>query len=181
MNVLPTALPEVLLIEPIVFSDQRGQFWESFNRRRFLESTGIDADFVQDNHSVSARGAIHGLHYQIRQPQGKLVRVIAGEVFDVAVDLRRTSQNFGRWTGTILSAANKRQMWIPAGFAHGFQVISESAQLLYKVTDYYAPQYERAILWNDPTIAIKWPIDAAPLLSEKDRAAQRFVDAEVFE
>lgn len=181
MNVLPTALPEVLLIEPIVFSDQRGQFWESFNRRRFLKSTGIDADFVQDNHSVSARGAIHGLHYQIRQPQGKLVRVIAGEVFDVAVDLRRTSQNFGRWTGTILSAANKRQMWIPAGFAHGFQVISESAQLLYKVSDYYAPQYERAILWNDPTIAIKWPIDAAPLLSEKDRAAQRFVDAEVFE
>lgn len=181
MNVFSTALPEVLVIEPIAYRDPRGLFWESFNRRRFLESTGIDADFVQDNHSVSARGAIHGLHYQIRQSQGKLVRVIAGEVFDVAVDLRRASHNFGRWTATVLSAANRRQMWIPAGFAHGFQVMSESAQLLYKVTDYYAPQYERAILWNDPSIAIKWPINEPLLLSEKDRGAQLFVDAEVFE
>lgn len=181
MNVFPTALPEVIVIEPMVFSDQRGLFWESYNRRRFLESTGIDADFVQDNHSVSARGVIHGLHYQIRQPQGKLVRVIAGEVFDVAVDLRKASHNFGRWTATVLSAENKRQMWIPAGFAHGFQVISESAQLLYKVTDYYAPLHERAILWNDPSIAIKWPIMEPSFLSKKDQAARLFVDAEVFE
>jgi dTDP-4-dehydrorhamnose 3,5-epimerase len=180
MKVVATAIPEVLIIEPKVFNDARGLFWESFNERRFFELTGIETTFVQDNHTISVKGALHGLHYQICQPQGKLVRVIAGKVFDVAVDLRKKSPTFGCWTGTTLSAENKLQMWIPAGFAHGFLVLSESAEFLYKVTDYYAPEYERAILWSDPVIGIDWPIDAPPLLSAKDQVASLLADAEVF-
>lgn len=180
MKVLASAIPDVLVIEPKVFSDERGLFWESFNERRFYELTGKKATFVQDNQTTSIKGALRGLHYQILHPQAKLVRVGVGEVFDVAVDLRKTSPTFGRWTGTILSAENKLQMWIPTGFAHGFVVMSDSAELLYKVTDYYAPQHERAILWNDPMIGIDWPLDAPPLLSAKDQAAKLFVGAEVF-
>jgi len=180
MKVIATAIPDVLIIEPEVFSDERGQFWESFNERRFHEATGLKPNFVQDNHSKSMKGTLRGLHYQIRLPQAKLVRVVAGEVFDVAVDLRRSSPTFGRWTATRLSAENKRQMWIPAGFAHGFMVTSESAEFLYKATDYYAPQYERALLWNDPAIGIDWPVDSSPLLSVKDRAAKPLHEAEVF-
>jgi dTDP-4-dehydrorhamnose 3,5-epimerase len=180
MKIVATALPEVLVIEPKMFRDARGAFWESFNERRFFELTGVETSFVQDNHTISVKGALHGLHYQIHQPQGKLVRVVAGNVFDVAVDLRKTSPTFGHWTGTILSADNKLQMWIPAGFAHGFLVLSDSAEFLYKVTDYYAPEHERAIRWNDPVIGIDWPIEAAPLQSVKDRAARWLNDAEVF-
>jgi dTDP-4-dehydrorhamnose 3,5-epimerase len=180
MKVTPTAIPDVLIVEPDVVSDARGCFWESYNTRRFFEATGIQPEFVQDNHTQSARGALHGLHYQIRQPQGKLVRVVVGEIFDVSVDIRRSSPTFGRWVGIHLSAANRRQAWMPAGFAHGFSVLSERAEVLYKVTDFWAPEYERSILWSDPALGIGWPQAAAPLLSAKDAAAPLLRDAEVF-
>ncbi|HEV7816076.1 MAG TPA: dTDP-4-dehydrorhamnose 3,5-epimerase [Janthinobacterium sp.] len=180
MNVLPTKIPGLLLIEPTVFGDERGFFFESFNARRFSELTGVDAAFVQDNHSKSAKNVLRGLHYQISQPQGKLVRVSSGAVFDVAVDLRKSSPTFGQWEGMQLSAENKRQLWIPPGFAHGFVVTSESAEFLYKTTDYWAPQYERSLLWNDPALGIAWPLDGAPLLSGKDVQGKLLADAEVF-
>lgn len=183
MNLVPTSIADVLIIEPKVFGDDRGFFFESFNERRFQEAIGAPASlrFVQDNHSKSAKNVLRGLHYQIRQPQGKLVRVVAGEVFDVAVDIRRSSPTFGKWVGVVLSAENKRQMWVPEGFAHGFAVISESAEFLYKTTDYWAPEYERSIAWNDPAIGIEWPLSEAPVLSGKDRNAVLLSDAEVFE
>ena len=182
MKVTACAIPDVLLIEPNVFGDDRGFFFESFNQRAFREASGLTADFVQDNHSRSARNVLRGLHYQILQPQGKLVRVVAGEVFDVAVDIRRTSPTFGKWVGEIHSADNKRQLWIPPGMAHGFVVLSESAEFLYKTTDYYAPECERCIAWNDPTLAIKWPsMIGGPLLSGKDAMGLAFLQAEVFE
>lgn len=171
MKIISTAIPDVLLFEPRVYCDDRGMFWESFNKRQFKELTGLDVSFVQDNQSISRRGVLRGLHYQDCHPQGKLVRVIAGEVFDVAVDLRRASPTFGHWVGQILSAGNRREMWIPAGFAHGFLVLSDLAEVFYKVTDYYAPACERSIIWNDPTIGIHWPIKQAPILSPKDRVA----------
>lgn len=180
MKVTPTSLPDVLLIEPQVFGDERGFFFESFNERAFTEKTGIQARFVQDNHSRSARNVLRGLHYQIKQPQGKLVHVAVGEVFDVAVDLRRTSPTFGKWTGTILSAENKHLLWIPQGFAHGFLVLSESADFLYKTTDYYAPEHERCIAWNNPDIAIKWPLQGQPIVSARDQKGTAFRNAEVF-
>jgi dTDP-4-dehydrorhamnose 3,5-epimerase len=181
MKVIETAIPDVLILEPKVFGDARGFFYESFNRQVFAKVTGLDPDFVQDNHSRSMRGVLRGLHYQVQQPQGKLVRVVAGEVFDVAVDLRKQSPTFGRWVGEYLSAANKRLMWIPAGFAHGFLVLSEYAEFMYKTTDYYAPQHERCIRWDDPTLAIQWPAGLSPLLSAKDQQGMLFCDAEVFE
>lgn len=181
MQVQTTSIPEVLIFEPKVFGDDRGFFYESFNERRFNELTGIKTSFVQDNHSKSAKNVLRGLHYQIRQPQGKLVRVVAGEVFDVAVDVRKSSPTFGHWVGVTLSAENKRQLWIPEGFAHGFVVTSESAEFLYKTTDYWAPEFERSILWNDPAIGIQWPIDGAPQLSGKDQVGKLLSDAEVFE
>jgi dTDP-4-dehydrorhamnose 3,5-epimerase len=181
MNVIPTSLEGVLIIEPRVFGDDRGFFFESFNEFRFRDLTGVSAAFVQDNHSKSMRNVLRGLHYQIRQPQGKLVRVVAGEVFDVAVDLRKGSPTFGKWEGVTLSADNKRQLWIPEGFAHGFVVTSDSAEFIYKTTDYWAPEHERSILWNDPDIAIAWPQGMSePFLSEKDRNAKLFKHAEVF-
>jgi dTDP-4-dehydrorhamnose 3,5-epimerase len=169
MNVIQTELPGVLILEPRVFGDARGFFFESFNARAFREATGLSVDFVQDNHSRSTRGVLRGLHYQIEQAQGKLVRVVSGRVFDVAVDIRRGSPTFGRWTGVELSEENQRLFWIPPGFAHGFVVLSASADFLYKATDYYAPQHERCILWNDPAIGIDWRFDDEPLLSGKDR------------
>ena len=178
MNVTPTRIPDVLLIEPRVFGDARGFFFESFNHRAFQEAAGLDISFVQDNHSRSAQGVLRGLHYQVRQPQGKLVRVVRGAVFDVAVDIRRDSPTFGQWTGTELSENNHHQLWIPPGLAHGFLVLSESADFLYKTTDYYAPQHERAIAWNDPDIGIEWPLAKPPLLSSKDQQAKRLRDAE---
>jgi dTDP-4-dehydrorhamnose 3,5-epimerase len=181
VKVTPTAIPDLLILEPRVFGDDRGFFFESFNARRFAELTGVETAFVQDNHSRSARGVLRGLHYQIRQPQGKLVRVAAGEVWDVAVDIRRGSPSFGQWQGAYLSADNKRQLWIPEGFAHGFVVLSESAEFLYKTTDYYAPEHERCITWNDPELAIDWRYDGDPVLSEKDRAGAAFRDAELFD
>lgn len=180
MIVTPTALPEVLVIEPKVFGDARGFFYESYNRRALQDATGINADFVQDNHSRSAKNVLRGLHYQLEQAQGKLVRAVAGSVFDVAVDIRKQSPNFGRWVGVELSAENKKMLWVPPGFAHGFLVLSDFAEFLYKTTDYYAPQHERAILWNDPAIGVQWPLAGEPLLSNKDQAAQRLQDAEVF-
>jgi dTDP-4-dehydrorhamnose 3,5-epimerase len=180
MNITATALPEVLLIEPKVFGDDRGFFFESYNRRAFAEATGIDVDFVQDNHSRSAKNVLRGLHYQIEQAQGKLVRVVAGEVFDVAVDLRRQSPNFGKWVGLNLSAENKRMMWVPPGFAHGFLVLSDAAEFLYKTTDYYAPQHERCIAWNDPDLAIEWPLAGEPALSAKDQLGKALREAEVY-
>jgi len=180
MNVVKTAIPDVLILEPKLFGDQRGFFLESFNLRLFKEKTGLSPAFVQDNHSRSSRNVLRGLHYQIRQPQGKLARVIAGEVFDVAVDLRKSSPTFGKWTGTVLSAENKRELWIPEGFAHGFLVLSESADFVYKATDYYAPEHERSVLWNDPDIGIDWPLKSEPILAAKDRAAKRLRDAETF-
>ena len=180
MKITPLAIPEVLLIEPKVFGDARGFFFESYNRRAFHEATGCDCDFVQDNHSKSARGVLRGLHYQLPpQAQGKLVRAVAGEVFDVAVDIRRDSPTFGRWVGCVLSAANCRQLWIPPGFAHGFVVLSESAEFLYKTTDYWAPALERAIAWNDPAIGIDWPLTGEPLLSGKDAVAPLLADADL--
>lgn len=180
MKITAMEVPDVLLIEPKVFGDARGFFFESFNQRVWLESTGIDRSFVQDNHSRSCRGVLRGLHYQIRQSQGKLVRVVAGEVFDVAVDLRRNSPTFGRWVGLNLSAENKKQLWIPEGFGHGFVVLTETAEFLYRTTDYYAPEHERCIIWNDPDIGIRWPIDYVPLLSEKDGRGKAFREAEVY-
>ena len=176
MKVTPTTLPEVLVIEPKVFGDERGFFLESWNERAFAQA-GIDARFVQDNHSRSARGVLRGLHYQLRQPQGKLMRVVAGRVFDVAVDVRRGSPNFGRWAGVILDAAEHKLVWIPPGFAHGFCVLSDTADVLYKATDFYAPDDERAIVWNDPDIAIAWPLDGPPSLSAKDARAGLLRDA----
>lgn len=171
-----------LLIEPNVFGDDRGFFFESFNKKRFSELTGTDCEFVQDNHSKSARHVLRGLHYQIKQPQGKLVRVVSGEVFDVAVDIRKSSPTFGQWVGAVLSAENKRMFWIPEGFAHGFVVLSDSAEFLYKTTDYWAPEHERSILWNDPALGIDWKLEGAqPILSAKDQAAKLLKDAEVFE
>lgn len=180
MQVVTTALPDVLILEPKVFGDERGFFFESFNARQFAEATGLHHEFVQDNHSRSAKGVLRGLHYQVQQAQGKLVRVTAGEVFDVAVDLRRSSPTFGRWVGVHLSAENKRQLWVPEGFAHGFVVLSEFAEFLYKTTDYYAPEHERCIRWDDPTLAIDWPLTEAPQLSAKDQAGLSFQDAAVF-
>jgi len=180
MKVVETSIPDVLIIEPKVFGDERGFFYESFNAAAFEAATGLKRQFVQDNHSKSQRGVLRGLHYQIQHPQGKLVRVVAGEVFDVAVDLRKSSPSFGRWFGTHLSAQNQRQLWIPEGFAHGFVVLSESAEFLYKTTDYYAPEHERSLLWNDPTLGIQWPIDEAPQLSAKDQAGKLLRDAELF-
>jgi dTDP-4-dehydrorhamnose 3,5-epimerase len=180
MKVIPTAIPEVLILEPKVFGDPRGFFMESYNARTFREATGLDIQFVQDNHSRSAKGVLRGLHYQLQQPQGKLVRVVRGAVFDVAVDVRKSSPTFGRWVGVELSEDNHRQLWIPAGFAHGFLVLSENADFLYKTTDYYAPEHERCIAWDDPTIGIEWPLDAPPLLSAKDRLGTSLMEAEVF-
>jgi dTDP-4-dehydrorhamnose 3,5-epimerase len=181
MKVTPTTIPDVLLIEPQVFGDDRGFFLESFNARAFAKATGVDAPFVQDNHSKSAKHVLRGLHYQINQPQGKLVRVVQGEVFDVVVDVRRSSPTFGQWVGAHMSADNKHQLWIPAGFAHGFLVLSETAEFVYKTTDYYAPQHERAIRWNDPQLGIAWPLgDVQPLLSGKDAQAPGLAEAEVF-
>ncbi len=180
MKIIETSIPDVLIIEPKVFGDERGFFYESFNAAAFEAATGLKRQFVQDNHSKSQRGVLRGLHYQIQQPQGKLVRVVAGEVFDVAVDLRRSSQSFGRWTGVLLNAENKRQLWIPEGFAHGFVVLSETAEFLYKTTDYYAPEHERSLLWNDPELGIDWPLDTPPQLSAKDQAGKLLRDAELF-
>jgi dTDP-4-dehydrorhamnose 3,5-epimerase len=180
MNVIKTTLPEVLVIEPRIFGDDRGFFYESFNAKKFAELSGIETSFVQDNHSLSAKNVLRGLHYQIRQPQGKLVRVVAGKVFDVAVDIRRSSPRFGQWTGVSLSAENKRQMWIPEGFAHGFIVLSDSAEFLYKTTDYWAPEHERCLQWDDPAIAIHWPLQGNPVMSAKDQQGQLLANAEVF-
>lgn len=175
MKVTPLAIPEVLLIEPRVFGDERGFFFESFNERVFAQATGLNVTFVQDNHSKSAQGVLRGLHYQLKQAQGKLVRVVAGEVFDVAVDMRRSSSTFGKWVGQVLSAQNKAQMWVPAGFAHGFLVLSESAEFLYKTTDYYAPEHEQCIRWNDPDLGIQWPqLPQPPQLSAKDMQGKAF-------
>ncbi|QKE65444.1 dTDP-4-dehydrorhamnose 3,5-epimerase [Aquipseudomonas campi] len=180
MNVIPTDLPEVLILEPKVFGDERGFFYESFNAKAFTEATGLQREFVQDNHSRSQRGVLRGLHYQIEQAQGKLVRVTVGEVLDVAVDIRRSSANFGKWVGVRLSAENKRQLWVPEGFAHGFVVLSDYAEFLYKTTDYYAPAHERSIRWDDPTLAIDWQFDGTPQLSAKDLAGKSLQDAELF-
>ena len=180
MKVTPTPIEGLLLIEPTVFGDDRGFFYESFNAQRFADLTGVKAEFVQDNHSRSARNVLRGMHYQIQQSQGKLVRVVSGSVFDVAVDLRRSSPTFGQWYGTELSAENKRQFWIPPGFAHGFAVTSDFAEFLYKTTDYYAPEHERALLWNDPEVGIEWPLDGTPLLSGKDQKALPLTQVEVF-
>lgn len=181
LNVIPTAIPEVLILEPRVFGDDRGFFFESFNARSFEQATGIERTFVQDNHSRSARNVLRGLHYQIQHPQGKLVRVTVGVVFDVAVDLRKSSPTFGKWVGVTLSAENKRQLWVPEGFAHGFVVTSEYAEFLYKTTDYWYAEHERSIVWNDPDIGIVWPDVGQPLLSGKDANAPRLQGAEVFE
>jgi dTDP-4-dehydrorhamnose 3,5-epimerase len=181
MKVTPTAIPEVLVFEPQVFGDDRGFFFESFNARRFEQLTGTQANFVQDNHSKSVRNVLRGLHYQIRQPQGKLVRAVAGAIHDVVVDMRRSSPFFGRWVGVELSAENRRQLWVPAGFAHGFVVTSESAEVLYKTTDYWAPEHERSILWNDPEIGIEWPLTGEPMMSGKDSLGKLLADAETFE
>jgi len=180
LTVIPTEIPDVLIIEPQVFGDDRGFFFESFNARKFEEATGLKRTFVQDNHSRSGRNVLRGLHYQIHHPQGKLVRASAGEVFDVAVDLRRSSPTFGKWVGVTLSAENKRQLWIPEGFAHGFVVISEYAECLYKTTEYWSHSDERCLAWNDPAIGIKWPVSDAPILAAKDLTASAFSDIREF-
>jgi len=180
MQVTQTDIPEVLVVTPRVFGDDRGFFFESFNQRKWRELTGLDTQFVQDNHSRSSKGVLRGLHYQIRQPQGKLVRVVVGEVFDVAVDLRRSSPTFGRWVGERLSADNKKQLWVPEGFGHGFVVLSDTAEFLYRTTDFYAPEHERCIVWNDAQLQIDWPLTGAPVLSAKDAAGASFKDAEVY-
>ncbi|MDH4610255.1 dTDP-4-dehydrorhamnose 3,5-epimerase [Pseudomonas sp. BN102] len=180
MKVIATELPDVLILEPRVFGDERGFFYESYNSRVFEELTGLKPDFVQDNHSSSQRGVLRGLHYQVQQAQGKLVRVVQGEVFDVAVDIRRSSPTFGQWTGAYLSAENKLQMWVPEGFAHGFLVLSETAEFLYMTTNYYAPVHERCIRWDDPDLAIDWPLTGAPILSVKDQAGVALKDADLF-
>jgi dTDP-4-dehydrorhamnose 3,5-epimerase len=180
MKLMPTPLPGVLILEPSVHEDERGFLFESFNQRLFKETTGQNVHFIQDNHSLSLKGVLRGLHYQIKRPQGKLIRVVRGEVFDVAVDLRRPSPNFGKWTSVTLSAVNKKQLWIPEGFAHGFLVLSEVAELLYKVTDDYAPEHERSLLWNDPSVGIAWPLEQPPVLSARDRAAPTLDRIEVY-
>jgi dTDP-4-dehydrorhamnose 3,5-epimerase len=180
MKITPTEIPDVLIIEPDVFGDSRGFFFESYNKKEFMKTTGLQVTFVQDNHSRSNKHVLRGLHYQIRQPQGKLVRVISGDVFDVAVDIRRSSPTFGKWVGEYLTAENKKQMWVPPGFAHGFLVLSDDAEFLYKTTDYWAPEHERCIRWNDPVLNVQWPITGDPLVSEKDEKGALFQDAEVF-
>nr|WP_315527347.1 dTDP-4-dehydrorhamnose 3,5-epimerase [uncultured Achromobacter sp.] len=180
MNATPLAIPEVILFEPKVFGDDRGFFFESFNHRVFEEAIGRKAQFVQDNHSRSVKGVLRGLHYQIQQTQGKLVRVAQGEVFDVAVDLRKSSPTFGQWVGALLSAENKHQLWVPEGFGHGFVVLSDTAEFLYKTTDYYAPAHERCIAWNDPTLAIDWRMSGEPVVSAKDALGLPFLQAEYF-
>ena len=181
MQIVKTVIPDVLILEPKVFADDRGFFFESFNQQTFQKLTGVKAHFVQDNHSKSAANVLRGLHYQIEQAQGKLVRVTAGEVFDVVVDIRRQSATFGKWVGVLLTAENKRQMWVPPGFAHGFFVMRDDTEYLYNVTDYYAPQHERCIRWDDPAIGIEWPITQAPILSGKDQLGLALAKAEVFE
>lgn len=180
MNIIKTTIPDVLILEPKVFGDERGFFFESFNERSWQELTGLDVHFVQHNHSRSAGNVLRGLHYQIQNPQGKLVRVISGEVFDVAVDIRKNSPTFGQWFGTMLSSENKRQMWVPAGFAHGFCVTSDFAEFLYLTTDYWAPEHERCIAWDDPDLGISWPLAAQPMVSAKDQQGSRFKDADLF-
>jgi dTDP-4-dehydrorhamnose 3,5-epimerase len=180
-TVTPTAIPDVLVLTPKVFGDARGFFFESFNARDFAQATGVDAQFVQDNHSKSAKGVLRGLHYQIEHAQGKLVRVVQGRVFDVVVDVRKSSPTFGRWVGVELSAENFQQMWVPPGLAHGFVVLSESAEFLYKTTDYWYPEHERSLLWNDPAIGVEWPIDGEPLLAAKDQAGKLLAQAELFD
>lgn len=180
MKVTPTSIPSVLIIEPRVFGDTRGFFFESFNQRAFNLATGLDVNFVQDNHSRSSKGVLRGLHYQIQQPQGKLVRVVRGSVFDVTVDLRKSSPTFGQWVGVELTEDNHRQLWIPPGFAHGFYVLSDSADFLYKTTDYYAPEFECSLIWNDPTIGIEWPLNTQPIISAKDAQGKKLADAKVF-
>ena len=180
ITAIPTRLPEVLILEPKVFGDERGFFFESFNARDFAQATGLTREFVQDNHSSSLQGVLRGLHYQVKRPQGKLVRVIRGEVFDVAVDLRRSSATFGKWAGARLSAENKRQLWVPEGFGHGYMVTSESAEVLYKTTEYWYPEYERSLLWSDPAIGIEWPLTGSPQLAAKDVAAKRLDEAELY-
>ena len=180
MKIVPTSIPEVLIIEPNIASDSRGFFFESFNEKKFSQSTGLNVRFVQDNHSQSVKGVLRGLHYQIQQPQGKLVRVIRGAVFDVAVDIRKSSPTFGQWVGAELTEENCRQLWAPVGFAHGFLVLSDKADFLYKTTDYYAPEFERSILWNDPTIGIQWPLNEEPQLSTKDAASLPFELADTY-
>ncbi len=181
MNIIKTKISDILIIEPKVFGDDRGFFFESFNAKKFTESTGIETQFVQDNHSRSGKNVLRGLHYQIQQAQGKLVRVVAGEVLDVAVDIRKSSPSFGQWVSCLLSAENKRQFWVPPGFAHGFVVLSDTADFLYKTTDYYAPEYERSILWNDPELNINWQLSGEPILSAKDKSAPTLKEAELFQ
>ncbi len=181
MKVEQSSLAGVLLLEPEVFGDARGYFYESYNRKTFARATGLDVEFVQDNHSLSSKNVLRGLHYQIRQAQGKLVRVVAGEIWDVAVDLRRGSAGFGRWTAATLGAESRRMLWIPAGFAHGFVVLSEQAEVLYKSTDYYAPEHERTLLWNDPSLAIPWPLAGEPVMTDKDRRGKPLATAEAFD
>jgi dTDP-4-dehydrorhamnose 3,5-epimerase len=180
MNILPTEIPDVLIVEPKVFGDDRGFFFESFNEKAFQDKTGVSTHFVQDNHSRSRQNVLRGLHYQIQQAQGKLVRVVVGKIFDVAVDIRKSSPTFGQWVSCLLSAENKQTLWVPPGFAHGFLVMSDVAEVIYKTTDYYAPAHERSILWNDPDLAIAWPLTAEPILSAKDAAGTPFRDAEVY-
>jgi dTDP-4-dehydrorhamnose 3,5-epimerase len=180
MRVIPTEIAEVLIVEPRLFTDERGFFLESYNRRAFRQATGIDVEFVQDNHSRSARNVLRGLHYQIRQPQGKLVRVTVGEIWDVAVDLRASSATFGKWVAATLDAKSARCLWIPAGFAHGFLVVSDAAEVQYKTTDYYAPEHERTLLWNDPALAIPWPLRGEPVMADKDRRGALLAAAERF-
>jgi dTDP-4-dehydrorhamnose 3,5-epimerase len=181
MNVIPTHIPDVLIIEPRIFGDDRGFFFESYNEKSFAEKTGISPKFVQDNHSLSTKNVLRGLHYQIKETQGKLVRVISGEVLDIAVDIRRSSPTFGQWASCLLSAENKRQFWVPEGFAHGFVVLSDSAEFLYKTTNYYAPQYDRVILWNDPDLGVDWQLKGESILSDKDKAGKRFKEADLFD
>ena len=180
MNIIKTTVPDVIIFEPKMFGDERGFFFESFNQKAFFDATGLNFNFVQDNHSKSSKNVLRGLHYQIEQPQGKLVRVTQGEVFDVAVDLRAASLTFSQWVGTILSAENKRQMWVPPGFAHGFLVLSDTAEFLYKTTDFYAPQHERCLKWDDAMVGIKWPLQDIPILSSKDNLALSLQDAQKF-
>lgn len=180
MKAIPTDIPGLTILEPRVFDDERGFFFESYNRRAFGEATGLDPDFVQDNHSRSARNVLRGLHYQVERPQGKLVRVVAGEVWDVAVDLRRSSPTFGRWVGVTLSAANHRMLWVPEGFAHGFVVTSDVAEFLYKTTAYYAPEHDRTLLWSDPALAISWPVQGEPILKPRDANGTPLAQAETF-
>jgi dTDP-4-dehydrorhamnose 3,5-epimerase len=180
VKVTKTEIPDVLILEPRVFGDERGFFFESYNKQKFEDATGASCDFVQDNHSSSSRGVLRGLHYQIKQAQGKLVRVVSGEVFDVAVDIRKKSATFGQWVGVILSSENKKQMWIPEGFAHGFLVLSEKAEFIYKASNYYSPEFERCIRWDDKALDISWPLSELPVVSEKDNKGSSLASAEIF-